>query len=114
MTKTWKTNDSCPIKTRKRESFFYLPILNKLLVCLIIVFGIGYLISANDISIKGFVLSDLKIQLEEKQKEQEKLKINSLNMQAMSNIEMRAQELKMVKVDTIDYIDGNTLGVAVR
>ncbi len=81
---------------------------------MIVISGIGYLASANDISIKGFVLSDLKIQLEEKQKEQEKLKISSLNLQAMNNIEARATELKMVKVDTIDYIDGNTLGVAIK
>ena len=69
---------------------------------------------ANDISIKGFVLSDLKTELIKKQKEQEKLKINSLNLQAMNNIEEKAKELKMVKVDTIDYIDGNTLGVAIK
>ena len=113
-TKTWKTNNSCPTKSRKREKFFYLPWVNQFLLCTIIVCGIGYLISVNDISIKGFVLTDLKIQLEEKQKEQEKLKISSLSLQAMNNVEARAMELKMVKVDTIDYIDGNTLGVAIK
>jgi hypothetical protein len=109
---TWKTNDSCLTKSRRREKFFWLPAINCILFCAIIISGIGYLICANDISIKGFVLSDLKIKLAEKQKEQEDLQITSLSMQAMEEIERRARELKMVKVDTIDYIDKGDMGVA--
>jgi hypothetical protein len=115
MTKTtWKTNDSCKIKSRKRKNFFWLPILNRFLCCSIIICGISYLICVNDISIKGYVLSDLKGKLTEKQKEHENLKIISLNMQAMEEIERRAIELKMVKVDSIDYIDGDNMGVALK
>jgi hypothetical protein len=35
-------------------------------------------------------------------------------MQAMEEIERRAIELKMVKVDSIDYIDGDNMGVALK
>ena len=115
MTKhSWKTNNSSSKNPKKREKFFWLPILNRALVCLIMVAGVGYLIYANDVSIKGFVLSDLKSKLEDAQKEQEHLKITSLKLQSMEEVQKRAQELKMVKVDTIEYIDGSTLGVALK
>ncbi|MEA3449671.1 MAG: hypothetical protein U9Q85_01710 [Patescibacteria group bacterium] len=105
-TKTWKIP--------KKEKFFRLPILNRFLLCLIVICGVFYMALANDISIKGFVLSDFNIQLKEEQKKQEELKILSLNMQSMENIEERAKNLKMVKVDTIEYIDANDLGVALK
>ena len=115
MTKTtWKTNDSCPIRPRRREKIFWLSLFNRCLCVLIMAGGIAYLVCSNDIAIKSFVLSDLDRKIGEKQKEREALVMLSLDLQSMTAVDRRAQELKMVKVDTIDYISGGDAAVAIR
>lgn len=90
----------------KREKRSRLHVLfNKFLVASILLIGVYFIASINDLAIKGFVLRDLKnynINLVEENKDIE-LKIMAL--ESYENIDKRAQDLKMVKVDSVDYIE---------
>jgi len=82
-----------------------LAITNKILFILIIVVGIGYMLSVNDLSIKGFVLNDLKSQIKEITKENSQIEMRIAKSESNDNINSRAQEMAMVKVDKIDFIN---------
>jgi len=79
-------------------------IANRIIVVLIIAFSIGYMLSVNDLSIKGFVLNDLKSQLKDLEKENSLIESQFAQLESNNTINNRAQQLAMVKVDKIDYI----------
>jgi len=92
------------IKKQKNKIIILQKIIIKFIFCLIIICGISYVISVNNLSIKGFVLADLKLKVSELQKENENIELKVMNLESYENINKRANELKMVKVDKIDYI----------
>ncbi|HOZ56285.1 MAG: Cell division protein FtsL [Parcubacteria group bacterium ADurb.Bin316] len=79
-------------------------ILNRAIALLIIALGIGYMLSINDLSIKGFVLNDLKSQVRDLKKENSLIETQFAQLESNNAINSRAQQLAMVKVDKIDYI----------
>jgi len=79
-------------------------IANRIIVVLIIVFSIGYMLSINDLSIKGFVLNDLKSKVKDLEKENGVIESQFAQLESNNAINTRAQQLAMVKVDKIDYI----------
>jgi len=92
------------IKKQKNKKIILQKIIIKFIFCLIIICGISYVISVNNLSIKGFVLADLKSKVSELQKENENIELKVMNLESYENIIKRVNELKMVKVDKIDYI----------
>ena len=89
---------------QKNKNIIIQKIIIKFIFCLIIICGISYVISVNNLSIKGFVLADLKSKVSELQKENENIELKVMNLESYENIIKRVNELKMVKVDKIDYI----------
>ena len=81
-----------------------LAMVNKFLVFLIVVFGVSYVASINDLSIKGFVLQELKVSKEKFNDENIAIELKIMDLGSYESISERASELKMVKVDKIDYI----------
>ena len=79
-------------------------IIIKFIFCLIMICGISYVVSVNSISIKGFVLADLKLKFLELQKENDNIELKVMNLESYDNIIKRVDELKMVKVNKINYI----------
>lgn len=98
-------------RSRVRSCLKYIPHLS---LMLIIVIGILFVVSVNDLSIKGFMLKDLKVQLMELKAENEQFELIAMELESYENIENRAQELKMVKVDSIDYITLSEPTMAMR
>ena len=47
---------------------------------------------------------DLKTKISELQKESENIELKIMDLESYENISQRAEKLKMVKVDKIDYI----------
>jgi len=92
------------IKKQKNKKIILQKIIIKFIFCLIIICGISYVVSVNNLSIKGFVLADLKSKVSELQKENENIELKVINLESYENITKRANELKMVKVDKINYI----------
>ena len=89
---------------QKNKKTILQKIIIKFIFCLIIICGISYVVSVNNLSIKGFVLADLKSKVSELQKENENIELKVMNLESYENIIKRVNELKMVKVDKIDYI----------
>ncbi|PLX28088.1 hypothetical protein C0583_02550 [Candidatus Parcubacteria bacterium] len=84
-------------------------ILNKSIALLIVVFMVGYVVSINDLSIKGFILQDLKVTINELQIENERYELEAMALESYENINEKAKKIGMVKVDNIDYftvVDG--------
>ena len=92
------------IQKQKNKKSVLQKIIVKFVFCLIMILGISYVVSVNNLSIKGFVLNDLKLKVSELQKENENIELKVMNLESYENITKRANELKMVKVDKIDYI----------
>lgn len=91
-------------KIARSKSFYDWALFNKLLFSMAIICGLCYIVVINDLSIKGIVLEELKkdaIALNEEKKNHELL---VMRLESYDNINRRAQEIKMVKVDKIEYI----------
>lgn len=82
-----------------------LAIANRILFILIIIVSVAYVLSINDLSIKGFVLNDLKGQIKEVTKENSQIEMQIAKSESNDNVNSRAQEMAMVKVDKIDFIN---------
>jgi hypothetical protein len=78
-------------------------LLYNLLIILIISSGIYYVISINDLSAKGFVMQELKIKLADISNKNKDMELKIMELESYENIDQRADNLKMVKVDKIDY-----------
>lgn len=86
--------------------------VNKLLLVIIIFSGISFVISINDLSIKGFMLEELKKETYSISVENENIELLVMELESYENIANRADELKMVKVDAIEYIKVSDEAVA--
>ena len=91
-------------KSKKPSRLGAFCLVNKILVGLIIVSGVYYVIGVNDLSIKGFMLEDLKRQSESLAKENQDIEIKVMQLESYEHLAAKAQELKMVAVDKIEYI----------
>jgi cell division protein FtsB len=97
--------------SKKRRKFNF-EILNKCLFCLILSMGVYYVVSINDLAIKGFVLQELKSEVQDLKEDNTQIQLAVMKLESYENIEKRAQELNMVKVGKIDYITVNNSSVA--
>ena len=66
----------------------YLAVFNKFLFFMIIAGGVYFILSINDLSVKGFVLAENRI----------------TELESYENIQTRALNMNLVKADKIDYI----------
>lgn len=87
-------------------------IIKNLLLIIIFIASISYLLCINDISIKGFVIKDLKGQIQKIADDNQSLEIKIAELKSLDKVYDRAQELKMVKVDKIDYLTISDTSVA--
>ena len=91
-------------KTDKQKFIKFLTVFNKLLCILVICSGISFVAGINDLSIKGFVLQELKSKVTELKNENKNIELTATELESYENIHRRAEDLKMVKVDKIDYV----------
>jgi len=87
---------------------------NKILLGMIAVVCIGYIATINDLSIKGFILQDLKGDISQLEIDNEQHELKAMNLESYELINERAQKLGMVKVDNIKYVSVVSGAVAVR
>ncbi len=90
-------------------------LFNKILASLIFVVMIAYVVSINDLSIKGFVLQDLKKNIKQLEIENEHYELSAMSLESYDKINTKAIAMGLVKVDDIEYVTVNEEGaVAVR
>jgi hypothetical protein len=100
--------------SRKRKNFLNFGFLISLLLALILGTSVSYVLVKNDMSIKGFVINDLQKKVNHLNKERNLLELNLTFIESYSNLAYRVEELGMVKVEKIDYINMSDDCVAMR
>ena len=99
-------------KEKKQNKNKIYKILIKINCVLIILLGLFYIISINDLSIKGFTLNKIKNNSMVLAKENEDMELKIMDLKSYDSINQRANGLRMVKVDKIDYINVISDGLA--
>ncbi|MDO8668405.1 MAG: hypothetical protein Q7K35_04950 [bacterium] len=90
-----------------KKQVLNLKTLNKVLFASMIVLGIFYIAGTNDLSIQGFALSDLKAERNKLSDENKKLELKAMTLSSYNVISGKIENLKMVAVGEIDYINGS-------
>lgn len=96
---------------RSQHSFSWRA-LNIFLVASGLALGIVYLVGMNDLTVKGFVLKDLKSQTNMLAETNQDLQAKALALQSYAAISPRLQDLNMVEVEDIAYLSPKEAVVA--
>jgi hypothetical protein len=75
---------------------------------------VAFVVNINNLSIKAFVLRDLRVEASSLVRENEEIELMVMRLESYDHIVKRAQDLNMVRVDTIDYIDLVDTQVAIK
>lgn len=100
------------MKNKNKNKNKYLSLFNKFLFGIFAILSIGFVFGVNDLSIKGFVLQEEKTRVLTLEDENRKLELAIMELESYENLANRAIELKMVKVDKVDYISVENASVA--
>jgi len=79
-------------------------IINPILFSIIIICGAYYLVSTNNLSIKGLELQKLKTKINQLSSENDDLELRIMALKSYNNLSQRVEELNMVAVGEIEYI----------
>lgn len=104
-----KTNSQ---KFSIKKNIFNLKNVNKAMLLAIIILGIYYIAGINDLTIKGFALSDLKAQKNKLSEANNKLELNALNSSSYTNIKKRIGNLRMIAAGNVSYLTASAEAVA--
>ena len=106
-----KNNNNMQNKRQNKKTFSWRAI-NTFLSMTCIAFGVVYLIGMNDLTVKGFVLNDLKNKVSILAEENQGLQTSSLSLQSYTALSPRLQDLNMVKVEDVAYFSPQASVVA--
>ncbi|MFH1583096.1 MAG: hypothetical protein ABIB72_02130 [Candidatus Falkowbacteria bacterium] len=87
-----------------KKYIFDLKNVNKVLLFAMIILGVYYIVGTNDLTIKGFALSDLKAQKNKLIEANNKLELNALTSSSYLNIKEKISNLKMVAAGEVSYL----------
>ena len=93
-----------------RGSQQFLPII---ISCLILVFGVGYLVQTNSLATTGYEVNELESQLQVLKEQNKKLQLQVTDLRSTKSIQERLKHMEMVKVSHVEYITGTSTEVAV-
>lgn len=96
----------------KKERSFWLPSLSILLLIACFVSGIFYLVGMNNLTVKGFELKDLKNRVSVLAEENQDLQAKALHLQSYTALSPRLNDLEMVAVENILYLNPQAVVVA--
>ena len=97
---------------QKKERSFWLPGLSILLLIACFVSGIFYLVGMNNLTVKGFELKDLKNRVSVLAEENQDLQAKALHLQSYTALSPRLNDLEMVAVENILYLNPQAVVVA--
>lgn len=112
MTKIQKINNKFLNSKRKKRNILSWKLINRAILCLAVLSGLCYIVTINDLAVKGIVLEELRKESMEQNGLTADYELSIMKMESYENISKRAKDMKMVKVDKIDYITINNEGVA--
>lgn len=98
----------------KKNKWFSIKILIRILLLLIIIEGVYYMASINDLVVKGFKLQELKTYSNNLANENRNINIQVTSLKSYNSLAKRIEELKMVYAVDIDYIKVNKGELAIK
>ncbi|MCX6798290.1 MAG: hypothetical protein NTX66_03730 [Candidatus Falkowbacteria bacterium] len=104
-----KLNTSASSRPGRRLN---LKVINMALFSLLIVFGLGYIVCINDLTVKGFALERLKNQANALASDNQEIESKMMAMQSYNNLINKVKDLNMVAVGEVDYLTVNNTMVA--
>ncbi|GAF72634.1 unnamed protein product [marine sediment metagenome] len=99
-------------KNHKNKNKNIKKIVNYALFIAIFFVGIFYVVGVNELSMRGFVLYELKNKIYQLEDENNSLELDIMSAQSYENISRRADDLNMIKVGRVDYLSGGGGAVA--
>lgn len=96
----------------KTEMIFNLKNFNRAVFLIIIILSVYYIAGVNDLSIKGFALSELKQEKNKLVETNNTLELNALSLSSYASIKEKIKNLKMVAVGEISYLTAGSEIVA--
>ncbi len=87
---------------------------NRAIAASLVIISVAYIGTINDLSVKGFVLQELRGKVTELSAENERSEIAAMELESFDRISARASKLGMQKIDELRYasrVDGK---VAIR
>lgn len=97
---------------KKNEASGFFRKLNFALFSVFIFAGVSYLVSANDLVVKGVVMQGLKNQAKSLSEDTRAYENKILALQSYGSLKARVQCLNMVAVGNVDYLTANNSVVA--
>jgi hypothetical protein len=73
----------------------------------IVVAGAFYLYQVNDLATKGYEIKEIESQIQELQKNSQRMKIREVELKSMYNIEKATEDLNLVNPQTVSYLEIN-------
>jgi len=89
-----------------------LDIINKIMFLMIIALFLYYIVCANNLTTKGFKLKELKSSFNNLTEQNQKLELEAASLSSYNKLSERVNNLKMVAVGKIEYIQAGTSLVA--
>lgn len=102
MEKTKETNSQPSYSENKK--IFNLKNFNRAVFFALIILSVYYVAGVNDLSIKGFALSDLKAQKNKLIETNNKFELNALTSSSYANIKEKISNLNMVAAGQVNYL----------
>ena len=92
------------IKTKPNRFLFNFNFLNYFILFLIIFSGLYYLIGTIDLSVKGYLLGELKKKKTSLAKDQEDAELKVMTLSSYKHLNLKIKEMKMIAVGEIKYL----------
>jgi len=70
----------------------------------IVVFGVLYLVKVNTVSTQGFVISDLESQVQDLERENQRLDVQIASYRSMHSLEARLSDTDLVVATDMEYV----------
>ena len=99
------------VETNKKRLKLDLKKFNSLLFISIIVFGVCYLLTMNDLSVKGFQLQELKKEAKDLNDDNKNLELETMNLASYGNLSERIAALRIVKAGKANFIESGSPAV---
>lgn len=95
-----------------KNKYLNIKMFNRLIIVTIIFLGVWYVASINDLSIKGYLLKDLKDKKSEVGLIKHSLELKIMDLSSLGNLDQRVKNLKLVAAGAIDYVSAQASMVA--
>ncbi|HBB38534.1 MAG TPA: hypothetical protein DEP63_04180 [Candidatus Magasanikbacteria bacterium] len=70
----------------------------------IVLFGVLYLFKVNTVSTQGFVISDLEVEIQELERENQRLDVQIASYRSMHSLEARLESTDLVAASDMQYL----------